>query len=108
MFQKIFNKPIFSKGSPSLPLLRQGTNPEFHLHLAELGQIVRGQDERWLLGMHAQPFKIHRVSEHLPVPFFLKPSYLHPKPERTSYVNLYLKNLFAFSPSFHFTNLIKH
>lgn len=35
---------------------------------------------------------------HLPIPFFLKPSYLHLKPERTSYVNLDLKTLFPFPP----------
>lgn len=46
MFQKIFSEFISSKGSPSISLLTLDTNPEFHLHLAELGQIIRRPDER--------------------------------------------------------------
>lgn len=48
MFQKIFSILILSKGSPSISLRLLDTNPEFHLHLAELGQIIRRPDERWL------------------------------------------------------------
>ena len=49
--------------------------------------------------MKDRAFDPSRASEDLLVPFFLKPSPSHCKPERTSNVNLHLSRLIAFFPS---------